>query len=181
MKISNYLKACFVHFPRAQTECLISALRPEFLQGVWRAAGVVAWFDLRRGSSECQFSVGRAPSQPQVGHRLATVWGHFVTILSLSARNAYSQVCQRFHSWATQSADSGPGPMSSQSLWTTPTLPASWSREIVPFVASSYICSHTITIIDLVWNCSPSFYQGLSHTLGNVRNNTFWNGQYRKL
>lgn len=84
-------------------------------------------FNLCRGSSECWFSVGRAPSQPQVDHGLGSV-----AILSHGARNAYSQVCQRFHSWATQCAVSGPGPMSSKSLWTTPTLLASWSRGNSP-------------------------------------------------
>ena len=62
-------------------------------------------FNLCRGSSECWFSVGRAPSQPQADHGLGSV-----AILPHGARNASSQVCQRLHSWAIQCAVSGPGP-----------------------------------------------------------------------
>ena len=94
-----------------------------------------------------------------------------MTILSHGAGKAHSQVCQRFHRLANLCAVIGLGPVNSKSLWTTPVLLASWSRKIFPLVASSYIQTYIITIIDLIWNCIPAFYHRLSHTFGNVKNN----------
>ena len=55
--------------------------------------------------------------------------------------------------------------MNRKSLWTIPVLLALWARKIFPLVASSHIQHYIIIIIDLI------FYQWLSHTFGNVRNN----------
>ena len=94
-----------------------------------------------------------------------------MTILSHGAGKAHSQVCQRFHRLANLCAVIGLGPVNSKSLWTTPVLLASWSRKIFPLVASSNIESHIATIMDFIWNCIPSLYQWLSHTIDNVRDN----------
>ena len=66
------------------------------------------------------------------------------------------------------------------SLRTAPVSLVSWSRKILPLVASSHIQSHTIIIMDFMLNCISSLHRWLSYTLGNVRDNPSWNRQYRK-
>ena len=70
---------------------------------------------------------------------LTFVWGHFMAIVSHGARNAHSQFCQRLPRQATHCAVTGPGLISSKSLWTIPVFLASWSRKIFPLVAFSHI------------------------------------------
>ena len=157
MKISNYLKACCVHFSRAQSECLICDIHPEFRSGDTEGQ--------YRGSILLQRLLWREPLRSQFDHGLAAFHGHFVPGLVKVPLI-----------WPLSAVFLDQAHEEQQSLGHTVLL-ASWSRKIFPLVASSPVQSHIITTIDLIWNYMASFCQWLGHALGNVRGNASRNRQ----
>ena len=156
MKISNYLKACCVHFSRAQSECLICDIHPEFRSG-----------DIE--GQLLQRLLQREPLWSQFDHGLAAFHGHFVP---LCWECLFPGLVKISPIWSLNVVFLDQAHEQQKSLDHTIVL-ASWSRKIFPLVASSPVQSHIITTIDLIWNYMSSFYQWLSHALGNVRGNTF--------
>ena len=100
----------------------------------------------------------------------------FISLIPFhGAKNAYSQVWQRFHWQATQyAANIRLGLINTvKRLQTTCLTSLLWSRKIFPLVPSSHVQSYTITIIDLIWNYMSSFYQKLSHMCDYAISNNF--------
>ena len=99
LRVPDYLKACSVSLPRAQSSSLLISILHSFQRVLKVSSYSDSWINPVEMVGKCQFPVGRVPSWSWIWPRFG---GHFMTISSHCARNAHSQFWKWFHWQATQ-------------------------------------------------------------------------------